>query len=394
VSILDISSVSGTPSLLGANSEDDDRGVDAGDSSAADYENNIKHMDAFAADVVPSLPAQQPVALNPTADGSGKGSTGPVDGNGPRASPPNWLAAAHDDDLGHQLGSAIDGLQSDPQQPSSAASRTNGASLAEPTLPAGSPDVTYASVPGAQLFKGEPSPTDVKQGHLGDCYFEASLASLAQTQPDAIKQAISTNADGTYNVRLYSKAPDGQMKPNWVTVDDKLPVKEGTTTPVYGHSQDPQAIWPDIMEKAYAESKGGYGAIGNGGSTVNAMSALTGKDAQNTNTRAVSADALWSQLKASAGQDLVTANSRDEAETQNGVFGKHSYTVMATSEENGQRYVTMRNPLGHGEPVDATGAPLDGTDDGIFKMNMENFADNFACITVGQRPGAVPSLEK
>ena len=40
-------------------------------------------------------------------------------------------------------------------------------------------------IPNARIFKGKIQPQDIRQGQLGDCYFLAGLAALAQ-RPDRI----------------------------------------------------------------------------------------------------------------------------------------------------------------------------------------------------------------
>jgi hypothetical protein len=40
-------------------------------------------------------------------------------------------------------------------------------------------------MPNAQIFKGKITPSNIKQGFLGDCYLLASLAALAE-RPDRI----------------------------------------------------------------------------------------------------------------------------------------------------------------------------------------------------------------
>lgn len=46
------------------------------------------------------------------------------------------------------------------------------------------------------------SPLAVRQGTLGSCYFHASVAALAQTAPETLRNAISRNPGGGYRVRF------------------------------------------------------------------------------------------------------------------------------------------------------------------------------------------------
>lgn len=46
------------------------------------------------------------------------------------------------------------------------------------------------------------SPSAVRQGVLGSCYFHASIAAIASRNPSVLRSAIKANADGSYTVRL------------------------------------------------------------------------------------------------------------------------------------------------------------------------------------------------
>lgn len=150
-------------------------------------------------------------------------------------------------------------------------------------------DAKYKKVKNADLFKPgglnssdhhqEIHPNDVEQRYIGDCYFMASMAAIAHNNPEAIKDMIKDNGDGTYNVTFYEKkslfdisGPD--FKPVEVTVDDDFPMKKGATV-FAGEGDGGNEIWPMIMEKAYAKYHGSYSKI-HGGFADTALSELTG----------------------------------------------------------------------------------------------------------------------
>jgi len=72
------------------------------------------------------------------------------------------------------------------------------ASLIFLTIPA-----AIAAQSNQGLFGAEGiNPGAVRQGRFGSCYFHASIASLAQTFPDTIRDAISQGPDGGYSVKF------------------------------------------------------------------------------------------------------------------------------------------------------------------------------------------------
>lgn len=84
---------------------------------------------------------------------------------------------------------------------------------------------------GAQIFQGKPCPTDIKQGTLGDCYFMAALAALAE-RPDRIMNLFLTrevNKAKYYSVKLLYKG-------KWMIVDMDEFIPCYNSKPMFGRS--------------------------------------------------------------------------------------------------------------------------------------------------------------
>lgn len=128
----------------------------------------------------------------------------------------------------------------------------------------------------------EPSIMDVDQGALGDCYLISAMGAVAASNPDVIKNMISYDAaTGQYTVTFQEMQRGGKFKPHVEVVDAYMPTRRGTSRMAYAMSDasfNPanQALWPAIIEKAYAQWKGDYEEIGGGGSSAEAMESFTG----------------------------------------------------------------------------------------------------------------------
>lgn len=233
--------------------------------------------------------------------------------------------------------------------------------------------------------------TDVEQGAIADCYFASSMAAVAQDHPELIEDAITDNGDGTYRVRFFNDDGD----PEYVTVDDEL-YRNDSGGILYARGTDRSELWPAILEKGYAQWRGGYDDIGEGGNSGDALRALTGRGVTYTAANG-DTDALYDTLRAGADGDhpMVAGTYGEEKEkkyTDSGISTWHAYTVLDASEgEDGQRYVTLRNPWGSTEfnadyetDVDWDGdGTLDG-DDGIFRMTIEDFQRYYQGVHVGR----------
>lgn len=237
------------------------------------------------------------------------------------------------------------------------------------------------------LFETEgPDPLDVRQGALGDCYLPATFAAIAEAQPDAIKNMVKRNDDGTYTVRFYKDGDKSQ--PQDVTVDGKLYVRS-SGTPLYGEAADSpdtpekMEMWYPIIEKAYAQWKGGYDAIGKGGQPGVLMSEALGTSSDETYLPSAKADTVWQTVKSAVDAKRPAAavtfgDDKSALYTNTGVYADHTYSIVGTKEENGKRFVTLRNPWGESVPS----GEGDGKDDGVFNMPLADFMKLYEAFSV------------
>ena len=238
------------------------------------------------------------------------------------------------------------------------------------------------------------SPDDVQQGQLGDCYFESSLAAVANAQPTYLSQLagvltddngdVQVGADGypLYRVTLFAPDPNaygGRKAWHYIT-DLKFPMASNgylqgdrpTVDPVNGKLKVGMALF----EKAFAaleqqtkleQSDGlGYYSIGEGGWPVDTLPLFVGTRAYNL----PNSDALSQQLfgeaqpgngvavafgtnwftspvtlpsgatYAPAGSDYLWTSA--DGHTTANIVGDHAYTFIRVD----GAMATLRNPWG------------------------------------------------
>ncbi|MSP61577.1 MAG: hypothetical protein EXR72_14805 [Myxococcales bacterium] len=150
-------------------------------------------------------------------------------------------------------------------------------------------DYTYEQFTSVLWGPGGPSAGDVRQGYLGDCYFNAAMGAVAAANPGKIKSLFAPQKANltSYQVTLHTAGRDGKLAPKTVTVDTNLPTKVKSDTslvPAYSgasqnFAQHDAPLWPALLEKAYAQmTRGGYAKIGDGGLADVAMQTLTGEE--------------------------------------------------------------------------------------------------------------------
>jgi hypothetical protein len=229
------------------------------------------------------------------------------------------------------------------------------------------------------LFKKEPADADevdigdVKQMQVPDCYLMAPLAAISATPEGRalIKGAIVENKDTdgkteSYTVTLHK--PESHWPGATTFSDVKVTVKEPFAR---GHaepraSDDTSEIWPLVMEKAYAEYRGGYVTMARGGSPADAMEVLTGRPATQTallwpdsGADSFSADRLKSVLAAGKVVVLGTQNtikgSTSDPKSKGGgashhLIAGHAYAVTGAAEHDGRLFLQLHNPWNRDDP--------------------------------------------
>ncbi len=104
------------------------------------------------------------------------------------------------------------------------------------------------------LFTKEPSPHDVRQGNIGDCFFISALNAIVEKDPNLVKEMIQDNGDSV-TVRFYKPSGD----PLFVKVKKTIPTAvfvatDGTKRDhkPYGALFSGSENWVALMEKAYS----------------------------------------------------------------------------------------------------------------------------------------------
>jgi hypothetical protein len=206
-------------------------------------------------------------------------------------------------------------------------------------------------------------PNDVQQRGLGDCYFVASVAALARSNPEAIRNMITENRDDqgnvtSYTVRLHQK--DGGFLGTGLFSgyeEVRVEVLPSELLPNGSAPADNGEVWVNVLEAAYAKHIGSVADLGDGGNAADALSTLTGRD---TESFAPGGDYSFSDLQAdlNGGKNIVLDTKSDADDPKKKVPGSpyglvtsHSYMVERVyTDADGRQLVQLRNPWGYDHP--------------------------------------------
>jgi len=294
-----------------------------------------------------------------------------------------------------------------------------------------------AKLPDNIFPSGMPKMEDIKQGYTDlDCYFLSVVAGVAKKNPKDILKCFpeypqnpteenirAFNAKKKVKIRFY------KVKEN--LINDKIVCQQNgiiNITVDKTAMRSKGAPWVRILEKAYAIYRAkGYDIAShvqqthptkkinsriidgtNGGNSKPIITTLTGKNAEcyiniDNNDRksakkfsgsySAEANNLFNKIKSAINQKKVItalANKGDSTLYKKGLFLRHEYTILDVKEENGFKFVIIRNPYANrsrkyvqdnkGKYHSKSYVPKDKNQRGISELELNNFHKYFSSI--------------
>ncbi|GEM_PF-3168701 len=246
----------------------------------------------------------------------------------------------------------------------------------------------YVSVKDQVLFPHEPSVNDIKQRMATDCYMMSSLASIAYSSPELIKQSMKDNGD-TVTVRFYN--PNDEYKPRYITVKKEIPEVKLINAQYYATD----SLWVQMIEKAYAvllaiegnQPSASYDSL-NLSTSFQFLSRFLGKDYSGSPCDIISKKEEYDvykdsedKVKNEKGEDVapprlyepmsgkysplaerafenfsdrlrqneiitVAADTTLDFKKTRGIHTDHAYGVLKVYKKDGMRYIRLRDPYG------------------------------------------------
>lgn len=263
-------------------------------------------------------------------------------------------------------------------------------------------------IDGAPVLFDDIDPNDIHQGALGDWWFLAAVASIAEN-PALVRRLFLTktyNPEGVYRLRICKNG-------EWidVIVDDYIPCYfNGGPIFTRGNGNE---LWVLLLEKAYAKLHGDYWQL-RSGFVYHAMNDITGwptshfsfpKNRHEYDEIEDFADDLWDKLwkadkkgfimcASTPGVDRYTEFGGPNADK--GIVSGHAYSVISAKQYQDVRLLMVRNPWGEfewggawsdhskewtQEYIDAFKPEFDEKD-GTFWISYQDFFKYFNSITI------------
>ena len=256
---------------------------------------------------------------------------------------------------------------------------------------------------GHSLFGTGIKPEDVKQGSIGNCWFIAAAAAVAEVpgRLEANWLTKTMNTEGVYALTMYVLGV-----PTTVVIDDRMPFYGSTYNTIFAKvdKQGENTTWMALLEKAYAKVMGNYAQL-IGGWASRGIDALTGYPSKTITNTSITATDLWNMLDESDNRnDIMSCSSHFDASgdvktNADGIAYSHAYTLLGTetislTDGTTENLLKIRNPwksegyIGAWSDSDVKWNNVSATEktrvgydnnanDGIFFMSVASFQTNF-----------------
>ena len=219
-------------------------------------------------------------------------------------------------------------------------------------------------------IQDEPIPvmSDIKQGNIGDCWLVAALASIANCQPDFIRNMIRDNTedDKFVDVTFQRELISGVFKKEIYTVKKSIFKTEIRGEYLSIMSESSNNIWVQMIEKAFSaylangSQSINFNNIDVGGiDEKNAFKAIFGKKARGIidNGYNLSTEELFVKIRETLDKGIPLVYSQygscGMVKDINGyeLNDSHEYSLIDAKKEGGKYYMNLRNPWGSKDDV-------------------------------------------
>ncbi|KAF4961770.1 hypothetical protein FSARC_10108 [Fusarium sarcochroum] len=252
-------------------------------------------------------------------------------------------------------------------------------------------------------FMEDISGSDVKQGHLGDCWMISGLTALANVPDDLRRICVARDTKiGIYGFVFYR---DGE----WIysIIDDKLYLtspcwdshsthrellqqidredaenvyrqtyQTGSKALFFAQCRNQNETWAPLFEKAYAKAHGDYASL-DGGWTGEGIEDLSGGVTTELLTSDIlDIDEFWNKEMSRVNDEFLFGASTGHLEhgygERDGISEGHAYVVLKVHTlKSGQRLVKLRNPWGTVRQGIWKGAWSDGSKEWTAEVQQE-----------------------
>ncbi|CDW87377.1 calpain family cysteine protease containing protein [Stylonychia lemnae] len=253
---------------------------------------------------------------------------------------------------------------------------------------------------------------DIDQNSLGDCYYLAGIAALAEVNSRFEKAFVNpeVNWAGIYAFNVYIRGI-----PHVIVVDDAVPTGTTLKKPIFAGFGLDGAMWGPLLEKAWAKTNVNYEQI-EGGQAFEAFDFLSNAPHQYIiiNATILSKEATWAKILDADNRNFIMSLSTpsspggDQDTCNFGIACGHAYSLLSVKTlENADRTSStrifqIRNPwrseskfngsFQDGSSLWFTPGPNGKTwgqqvnlvvsNDGIFYMTLDEVMDSFRGLNI------------